>query len=106
MSARKTTTLSGKLMVCCLTMLCITVQYLHAQSFSIKGRVINYFTNEVMSFASVKWKLAGNGILTDSIGHFTIKKNNSQIDTLVVSYIGLKMCTDRLILKEILQKLL
>ncbi|MBA4197823.1 MAG: hypothetical protein C0459_09735 [Chitinophaga sp.] len=88
MSARKTTTLSGKLMVCCLTMLCITVQYLHAQSFSIKGRVINYFTNEVMSFASVKWKLAGNGILTDSIGHFTIKKNNSQIDTLVVSYIG------------------
>jgi len=105
MSARKTTTPLGKLVVCCLTMLCITVQSLHAQTFTIKGRVINYFTNEVMPFASVKWKLAGNGVLTDSIGQFTIRKNNTQTDTLVVSYIGFEEVYRPINPKKILPKL-
>lgn len=66
----------------------LSIQFSYAQSITIKGKVINHFTNEVMPFASVKWKLAGNGVLTDSAGHFVIKKANLHADTLVVSYVG------------------
>ncbi|MBS1628371.1 MAG: carboxypeptidase-like regulatory domain-containing protein [Bacteroidetes bacterium] len=66
----------------------LSIQFLHAQPITVKGTVINHFTNEVMPFASVKWKHAGNGVLTDSVGHFFIKKNNLHIDTLVVTYVG------------------
>ena len=60
----------------------------NAQSIFIKGKIINQFTNETMPFASVFWKKAGFGVITDSVGCFSIKKSSYTIDTLVASYIG------------------
>ena len=59
-----------------------------AQTNFIRGNVINQFTNETVPFASVFWKKAGYGVVTDSSGSFILKKSSSAIDTLVLSYIG------------------
>jgi hypothetical protein len=74
------------LLICFLHILIFSAK---AQKDVVKGRVINYFTNEPISFASVRWKVAGNGVVTDSVGFFKLpKKNNSTSDTIIVSYIG------------------
>ena len=61
---------------------------LAAQSNYVKGKVINHFTNEVIPFASVHWKKAGTGGITDSTGSFTLRKTPFEQDTIVVSYVG------------------
>ena len=58
------------------------------QSGFIKGKVINYFTNDAVGFASVYWEKAGNGVITDSAGRFSLRKSRMVPDTLIVSYIG------------------
>jgi len=70
-----------------LLLLCslFTVQ---AQSSFIRGKLINQFTNETVPFASVFWKKAGHGVITDSSGSFMLKKSPFAIDTIVASYVG------------------
>jgi len=52
------------------------------------GRVVNNFTKEPVPFASIYWKKAGFGGITDSLGNFSLKFSHHPIDTLVVSYVG------------------
>lgn len=60
-----------------------------SQQLVIKGRVINSFTKEPVPFASIFFKQAGNGVVSDSTGHYIIKKSNRLIkDTLVLNYVG------------------
>jgi hypothetical protein len=59
-----------------------------AQRASIKGRVINDFTKEPVSFASIYWKRAGVGTTSDSAGNFIIRLSQHLDDTLVVTYVG------------------
>ena len=54
----------------------------------ITGTVVNKFTLEPLAFASVYWKAAGFGCLTDSIGRFSLKPSNNPSDTLLISYVG------------------
>src|SRR5476649_2949702 len=61
---------------------------LAAQSNYVKGKVINYFTNEVIPFASVHWKKAGTGVITDSTGSFILRKTPFEQDTIILSYVG------------------
>ena len=61
-------------------------QDINAQN--IRGKVLNAFTKEPISFASVYWKKANQGGITDSVGGFNIKLSSWPKDTLVVSYVG------------------
>ncbi len=54
----------------------------------VKGSVLSKFTREPLPFASMFWKLAGAGCLTDSMGNFSIKPSDRPLDTLVISYVG------------------
>lgn len=54
----------------------------------MRGVVINNFTKETVPFASVYWKRAGFGGVTDSTGSFSLRFSPHAIDTLVVSYVG------------------
>ena len=65
---------------------CITLPGL-CQS-GVRGRVINNFTKEPVSFASIYWKKAGVGGISDSSGNFNLPFSRHTIDTLVVSYVG------------------
>ncbi|MBV9986706.1 MAG: carboxypeptidase-like regulatory domain-containing protein [Chitinophagaceae bacterium] len=58
------------------------------QSAAIRGKVINNFTKETVPFASVYWKKAGFGGVSDSTGSFMLRYSPHAIDTLVVSYVG------------------
>lgn len=49
---------------------------------------MNDFTKEPVPFASIFWKKAGFGVVTDSVGSFTLKRSPHHPDTLVVSYVG------------------
>lgn len=60
-----------------------------AQSSShVRGSVVNHFTKETVPFASVYWKKAGFGGVTDSTGQFVLRMSPLLPDTLVVSYVG------------------
>ncbi|MES2006275.1 MAG: DUF5686 family protein [Bacteroidota bacterium] len=59
-----------------------------AQRGNLRGKVINDFTKEPISFASVFWKRAGIGTITDSAGNFILKLSHHPEDTLVASYVG------------------
>lgn len=61
-----------------------------AQHASYSGVVIHGFTKDPVSFASVHWKIAGFGGVTDSIGRFTIKPSLHKQDTLLISFVGYK----------------
>src|SRR5690349_8384382 len=61
---------------------------LHAQKKPVRGTVINSFTKEQVPFASIVWKKAGYGTLTDSLGRFSLTSTGATYDTLVVSYVG------------------
>jgi len=66
-----------------------SISPLAGQTTFIKGRVLNDFTKEPIPFASIYFLRAGYGVISDSSGHYTIKKNNRQInDTLVLKYVG------------------
>lgn len=70
------------LFCCCLT-LCSWSQHR-----IIRGTVTNPYTKEHISFASVVWKKARNGVVTDSIGNFAIPAGPFTHDTLIISYNG------------------
>lgn len=59
------------------------------QTTVIRGRVLNDFTKEAIPFASIYFKQAGYGVISDSSGNYSIKKNNRTLkDTLVLNYVG------------------
>lgn len=62
---------------------------LAGQSVLIKGRVLNEFTKEPVPFASIYFSRTGYGVISDSAGHYSIKKTNRQTnDTLILKYVG------------------
>lgn len=77
-----------KALLCIGLLLCCTFCLQGQQRGNLHGTVINDFTKEPVSFASVYWKKAGVGTLTDSAGKFTLRLSHNLDDTLVVSYVG------------------
>ncbi|WP_177192349.1 DUF5686 and carboxypeptidase-like regulatory domain-containing protein [Chitinophaga arvensicola] len=62
---------------------------IHAQQpLMVTGKVVSKFTEEPLPFATVYWKAAGFGCMTDSVGGFSLKRSHRAIDTLVVRYVG------------------
>lgn len=61
-----------------------------AQRVGIKGSITDAFTKEKISFASVHWKIAKYGVMSDSAGNFRIMADGFTKDTLVISYVGLE----------------
>src|SRR4051794_7532255 len=59
-----------------------------AQYRSVTGIVVNPFTREKIPYASLQWKKAGYGVITDSAGSFRITVPSNKLDTLQVSYVG------------------
>lgn len=59
-----------------------------AQTKIIKGSIRDAHSNEIVPFASVQFKKAGSGKLTDSAGNFIFALNNWPDDTLEVTYVG------------------
>jgi len=49
---------------------------------------MNDFTKEPIPFASIFWKKAGFGTMSDSAGNFIVRLSHNLDDTLVVSYVG------------------
>lgn len=68
---------------CC----CLTLSS-YSQHRLVRGNVTNPYTKERVSFASVMWKNARNGTITDSAGNFSIPPSTHKPDTLVISYSG------------------
>ena len=58
-----------------LIVLLLLTQQLHAQNASLQLKVVNDFTKEPVSFASVNWKKASYGGVTDSAGEISIKNS-------------------------------
>ncbi|NLR58668.1 carboxypeptidase-like regulatory domain-containing protein [Chitinophaga polysaccharea] len=54
----------------------------------ITGKVVNQFTQEPLPFATVYWKAAGFGCMTDNAGIFKLKPSSRPADTLVARYVG------------------
>ncbi len=54
----------------------------------IKGMVLNGFTKEPIPYASLHWKIAKNGVVTDSLGNYTINLSKFPHDSLIISYVG------------------
>lgn len=59
-----------------------------AQKGSMRGKIVNDFTKEPISFASIFWKKAGYGTTSDSAGNFILRQSHYPEDTLVASYVG------------------
>ena len=53
-----------------------------------QGKIINGFTKEPISNASLKWKIAKTGVICDSVGNYTIQKSPYPKDSIVVRYVG------------------
>lgn len=59
-----------------------------AQHRVIRGNLTNPFTKEKVSFASVIWKKAHSGTISDSLGNFELESGPFTRDTLIISYSG------------------
>ncbi len=71
-----------------LIVLLLLTQQLHAQNTLLKLKVLNDFTKEPVSFASINWQKANYGGITDSAGELYLKKSGIPSDTLVIRYVG------------------
>jgi len=69
---------------------CVCFSSLQAQKNMVHGSIINQFTKEKIPFASISWKKAGTGTITDSLGNFTLAHSPFRPDTLIISYVGFK----------------
>ncbi len=67
-------------------LLCLTT-CLSAQNKLIHGTVVSQLSGEKIAFASLSWKRAGSGCVSDSNGRFIIYPRYGE-DTLVVSHVG------------------
>jgi len=66
---------------------CLAAQSLSGQHISVRGAVVNGSSGQPIGFASISWKKGGNGMLTDSTGHFRMLSEFNQ-DTLLISHVG------------------
>ncbi|MBS1565745.1 MAG: carboxypeptidase-like regulatory domain-containing protein, partial [Bacteroidetes bacterium] len=66
----------------------LSLTAVQAQRTSLRGSVVNQFTKEKIPFASLHWKKAGSGTLSDSLGNFSLAASPWKPDTLIVSYVG------------------
>lgn len=64
------------------------VAFFNLNAQPIKGIVVNGFTKEPVVFASVYWKRANKGCITDSLGQFFLNKSPFTSDTIMVDYVG------------------
>ncbi|MCW3467107.1 DUF5686 and carboxypeptidase regulatory-like domain-containing protein [Chitinophaga nivalis] len=55
---------------------------------NVTGKVVSGFTQEPLPYATLYWKTGGYGCMTDSIGHFSIRKSHHAADTLMIRYVG------------------
>ncbi|MEO8712624.1 MAG: DUF5686 family protein [Parafilimonas sp.] len=63
--------------------------YVQAQTNLIKGEVLDRQSDEPISFAAAKFLLKGDGVLTDSLGRFTLSLNDIPLnDTLQITSVG------------------
>ncbi len=60
---------------------------LPAQNRPIHGTVVSQLTGEKIAFASLYWKKAGSGCVSDSAGGFILNVHYAE-DTLIVSHVG------------------
>lgn len=82
----------GFLSVCLGTLYCLSFGYVSAQQKFIVGFIKDKQSDEPLPFASVKFKKAGNGVLTDSAGRFRlVQQRTSPDDSLIVSSVGYKL---------------
>lgn len=70
-------------------LLFISIQSIAQKNASIVGKVTNGFTKEPIAFASIYWKYAKYGVLSDSVGNFTISRSPFSHDTLFIEYVGM-----------------
>ncbi|MFB6456457.1 DUF5686 family protein [Chitinophaga sp. Hz27] len=69
--------------------LLLSVKQVRAQHIpTINGKVVNKFTEEPLPYATVYWKVTGNGVMTDSAGNFQLARSSRKNDTLIVRYVG------------------
>ena len=61
--------------------------HLSAQMKPIHGEVVSQVSGEKIAFASILWKRAGTGCMSDSSGGFTLIPHYA-LDTLIVSHVG------------------
>jgi Family of unknown function (DUF5686)/CarboxypepD_reg-like domain len=81
----------GNRLIFCFCLLLI-VRKINAQHpVMVTGKVVSKFTEEPLPFATVYWKAGGYGCMTDSIGHFSLKRSHYTIDTLVIRYVGYQL---------------
>lgn len=59
-----------------------------AQTKIIRGTVKDIHSDERIPFASIQFKNAGSGGLTDSVGNFILTANDWPADTIMVTYVG------------------
>ncbi len=85
MSAYSLKSLSTVIGVLSLAILSITVS---AQTKIIKGVIKDGHSDERIPFASLQFKHAGSGKLTDSAGNFIISLEEWPADTLEITYVG------------------
>ncbi|MFT3902408.1 MAG: DUF5686 family protein [Niabella sp.] len=70
-----------------LTLLCLWGAMGHAQK-SLRGTVQDAHSEEPIPFASVIFKGSGQGMMTDSAGHFSFHVSQWPTDTLLVTLVG------------------
>lgn len=69
---------------------CLYPLLINAQTKVIKGVIKDAHSDERIPFASISFKKAGSGKLSDSAGNFIFRLDNWPSDTLEVTYVGYK----------------
>lgn len=73
----------------CSVLFCVSCFFAHSQSSYITGTITDKQSDEPIPFASVFFKKDGRGILTDSLGHFSLYKVGVAMnDSLIISSVG------------------
>ncbi len=72
---------------CCILLLCMAFTGT-AQLKIIQGSIRDIHSDEPVPFASVQFKNAGSGGLSDSAGNFLFRLNDWPEDTLLITYVG------------------
>lgn len=73
---------------CIIFILISNLSLVSAQTKNIRGVVLNEFTKEPIPFASIYFKKANYGVVSDSIGTFSIRKSIITSDSLIIKYVG------------------
>jgi hypothetical protein len=71
-----------------LLFLLLLVQGAQAQSKLLRGIIKDAHSDERIPFASMQFRLSGNGKLSDSVGAFAFRFDDWPRDTLFISYVG------------------